>query len=244
MSGKTENELADTDVLNPFIWNDLQKNNYVSVFIHDYFNGISNITKEFYNQAETCNHLFKIPNEYCIDGKKRHQIVLNLILDFKKKYMQSSNNIAIVHYDSGLNQKIEKLNWFDDDLYSFFSAGYYEGYFDNTAIILYSNQGSKFLKKRLSKEQIIEKKLPVAAIYLPEEFIKSKPNSYNNLIANSGILTSAFDIHSTIRDMTCLSPTQNSKNLPIRSISLLDKIPSSRTCHHIGISENFCICDK
>ena len=244
MSGKTEQELADVndaDDINRFILNDLHKNNYASLYIGN-FNGNSNVTKDFFNQAEACNHLFKNMNGECISGKKRHQIYLNLVLDFKKKYMHVANNIAIMHYDS--NQKIEKLNWIDNDLYSFLSTGYYEGYFDNTAIILYSNQGSKFMKKRLKKEQYLEKKMPMAAIYLPEKFINSQPKKYKNLITNSEILTSAFDIHSTLRDLTCLSPIKNNKILPTRSISLLNKISSSRTCRHIGISENYCICAK
>lgn len=59
---------------------------------------------------------------------------------------------------------------------------------------------------------------------------------------NSKLLTSPFDIYSTIRDLTCLNPVLSNLNYPNRSISLLNKISPHRNCEHIGISDHFCTC--
>jgi len=73
-------------------------------------------------------------------------------------------------------------------------------------------------------------------------------NKYKNLKKNAQLLTSPFDIHATIRDLTCTESKLNQpklkKNEFARSISLLKKIPPERNCDHIGISEHFCTCQQ
>jgi hypothetical protein len=93
-----------------------------------------------------------------------------------------------------------------NDLYSFLSNGYNEGLFDNTAIFLYSDHGTRFSNKRSSKERYLEERLPFFAIYLPEEYKLNNPNKFNNLKINTNLLTSPFDIYATVRDLTCLNP--------------------------------------
>lgn len=64
---------------------------------------------------------------------------------------------------------------------------------------------------------------------------------------NKDKLLSPFDIHATIRDLTCLKNSVSNENEHRkykRSISLLDDIPSERTCNDIGISQHFCSCVK
>jgi hypothetical protein len=78
---------------------------------------------------------------------------------------------------------------------------------------------------------------------LPEAYKKQNPNKFNNLIKNSKLLTSPFDIYSTVRDLTCLDETKNFElNNRNRGISLLDEISNERNCEDIGISEHYCTC--
>jgi hypothetical protein len=72
-------------------------------------------------------------------------------------------------------------------------------------------------------------------------------NKYKNLKKNAHLLTTAFDIHATIRDLTCVESKEtlsNKMNDLARSISLLKKISPERNCDHIGISEHFCTCEQ
>jgi len=150
-----------------------------------------------------------------------------------------------MHYVENSHDTNEKFNWVDNDLYTFLSKGYYEGLFDNTAIFLYSDHGLRFSDKRSLNTRYLEERLPFFSIYLPNEYKLANPAKYQNLKLNTKLLTSPFDIHATIRDLTCL-PELNYKNelFTNRSISLLDKISPFRQCDDIGISEHFCTCQK
>lgn len=63
------------------------------------------------------------------------------------------------------------------------------------------------------------------------------PLKYSNLLQNRNKLLTPFDIHATIRDLSCLESKESN-----RSISLLNSIPSNRTCESIGISQHYCLC--
>lgn len=132
----------------------------------------------------------------------------------------------------------ERLNWIDNTLYDFLSRGYRENLFQNTAIFLYSDHGARFVDKRAPHNRYLEERLPFMAIYLPKQFDKVK-----NFNQNLNLLTSPFDIYSTIKELACLDRNKPlNEKFPLRSISLLNKIPKHRECEHIGISDHYCTC--
>ena len=269
-TGQTEEELPNVlknspngryvDEAYPFIWKELHKKGYMSIYLDDASkaSAFNYRLKGFSNN--TCHHYFKhyqhrlaeiLYNKYykskkgkeddfCVGAKKRHRVQLDLLFDFKKIY-KKSKNIAIMHYTENSHQTNEKFNWVDNDLYDFLSNGYNNKLFDNTAIFLYSDHGSRFVDKRSSHNRYLEERLPFFSIYLPEKYKLNNPIKYNNLKMNTKLLTSPFDIYSTVRDLTCLDSITN-KQFPMRSISLFNKIPIERNCEHIGISDHFCTC--
>lgn len=72
---------------------------------------------------------------------------------------------------------------------------------------------------------------------------KANKAKYENLVKNSQQITTALDIHQTLRDLTCLSRDEASDNSNLRSISLMKEIPSNRTCESVGISMHYCVCE-
>ena len=148
-----------------------------------------------------------------------------------------------MHYVENSHESNERFNWIDNDLHSFLSQGFSNGLFDNTAIFLYSDHGSRFSDKRTSSDRYLEERLPFFSIYLPDEYKLANPDKYSNLRINTNLLTSPFDIYATVRDLTCLDSINNKEPSDLdRSISLLNKISSARNCEHIGISDHFCTC--
>ncbi len=185
---------------------------------------------------------FRSFDDLCIGARKRHAIQLDLMLKFKREYNGLFNSIAIMHYVENSHDRIERLDWVDNDLYKFLSTGFNEGLFNNTAIFLFSDHGSRFTDKRLAKNRYLEERLPFISVYLPQHYREIYPDKYNNLKINSNRLTSPFDIHATVRDLTDLPPiSPNSFHLANRSISLLARMPE-RNCEQIGISDHFCTC--
>ena len=182
-------------------------------------------------------------DDFCMGSKKRHKILLDLILDFKRNYKNLANNMAIMHYVENSHDTNERFNWVDNELTEFLQTGNEKGLFENTAIFLFSDHGARFTDKRSSNNRYLEERLPFFSIYLPEAYKKQNPNKFNNLIKNSKLLTSPFDIYSTVRDLTCLDETTNFElNNRNRGISLLDEISNERNCEDIGISEHYCTC--
>ena len=270
-TGKTEEELPSVlksdpngryvDEAYPFIWKKLRKKDYVSIHLDDWpqVSAFSFRMRGFLNHTAT--HYFKqyqlrlwdrvspayfSPNnsndDFCMGSKKRHKILLDLLHDFKKIY-KNKNNLALMHYVENSHDTNERFNWVDKDLHEFLNVGYTQGLFDNTAIFLFSDHGARFNNKKESDDRYLEERLPFFAVYLPNEFKEAHKDKYANLIKNSNLLTSPFDIHETIRDLSCLNEKlKDTKNDKSRSISLLKRISPNRNCDHIGISNHYCTC--
>ncbi len=181
-------------------------------------------------------------DDFCIGAKKRHKALLDLLFKFKHEYNLFSNNFAIMHYVENSHDTNKRFNWVDNDLHAFLKDGFSEGIFNNTAIFLYSDHGTRFADKRESADRYLEERLPFFSIYLPQSYREANPDKYENLKINAKYLTSPFDIHATLRDLTCLDPNPSGLKYPIRSISLLKEIPKERGCEQIGISNHFCVC--
>lgn len=268
-TGKTEEELPSVlksdpkgryvDEAYPFIWKDLL--NYVSLHLDDWpqVSAFTYRMRGFLNHTAT--HYLKhyqlrlwdrvspfyftknnTEDDFCMGSKKRHKILLDLLLDFKRIYKNISNNLAIMHYVENSHDTNERFNWVDNDLFDFLSTGFTDGLFNDTAIFLFSDHGARFNDKRSSSNRYIEERLPFFAVYLPEQYKKEYKNKYNSLLLNSNLLTSPFDIHATVKDLTCSDSEKQKKDTKYRSISLLNKISPERNCQHIGISDHFCSC--
>ena len=247
----------------PFIWKDLHEKGFITLHLEDWphigaFNyrlkGFSNYTCHHYfqhYQFKLLNNMAKLYfrkkkiDDFCVGAKKRHKVLLDLILNFKREYKQLTNNLAIMHFVENSHNTNERFNWVDDDLYRLLKSGNDEGLFENTALFLYSDHGPRFVDKRSSNNRYLEERLPFFAIHLPEKYKKNNPDKYNNFKINSKLLTTPFDIYSTVRDLTCLDQKNNilkGSNRLKRSISLMTKISPKRTCEHIGISDHYCTC--
>jgi hypothetical protein len=197
-------------------------------------------------------------DDFCIGGLKRHKVALDLLYNFKKHYEQKSvRNIAIMHYVENSHDHSDRFNWIDEDLYAFLHNGFKnkqnngndKNLFNNTAIFLYSDHGSRFTDK-LNMQRYLEERLPFFSIYLPQWFKEKYKKEYEHLLKNKKKLVSPFDIYATVRHITCLDnedqlrEENNEDKKKSRSISLLREIDDKRSCEHIGISEHYCTCNK
>lgn len=211
--------------------------------------GMSNKTAHHYMRSyqlslwsRVSGAYFSKKDDFCIGSIKRHKKALNLIDEFISMYEnKSKNHIAIMHYIENSHDGNDRANHSDEDLKYFLKTNFENGRFDNTAIFLYSDHGTRFATERLTSQGDLEERLPFFSIYLPQAYRDSNPIKYKNLVKNSQQLTTALDIYQTIRDLTCLPKSESNNN--IRAQSLLDLIPSNRSCESIGISIHYCVCE-
>ena len=210
--------------------------------------GFSNQTADHYMRAYQLNlwkrvsgAYFANQDDFCIGSTKRHKKALGLIEEFFGAY-SASKRIAIMHYIENSHDGNERASHLDLDLHEFLKTNFQSGTFDNTAIFLFSDHGSRFSEERLSPQGDLEERMPFFSVYLPESFKRTHPTKYQNLVKNGKQITSAFDIHATIRDLTCL---EKITDVPSRfTMSLLDDIPANRSCEQAGVSLHYCICEQ
>lgn len=211
--------------------------------------GFSNKTAHHYMRSYQLGLWRRVQNAYftqkddlCIGSVKRNKKALDLIQEFTEMYQQKANYAAIMHYIENSHDGNERVNYLDHDLMNFLAYNFESGYLNNTALFLYSDHGSRFGKDRWSNQGDLEERLPFVSLFLPESYAKKNPERFKNLRQNSQQLTTPFDIHETIRELSCTKKKDRKKE--IRSISLLDKIPLNRTCQTIGLSVHYCVCDQ
>ena len=135
-------------------------------------------------------------------------------------------------------EKLEKLN-----------------YLDNTLLIVFSDHGARLVPFAYQTEAgLIEENLPFVSIRLPKKLWGTRYEV--NVQNNKNKLVTSFDIYQTLRHFLHLNknylkeldPSQfmindmNTRHL--RGISLLEQIPTNRSCRDAFIPENFCSCNR
>ncbi|KAK9884736.1 hypothetical protein WA026_007581 [Henosepilachna vigintioctopunctata] len=76
------------------------------------------------------------------------------------------------------------------------------GYFDNTIVVLMSDHGIRFGPFRQTYQGGIEDRLPFLFIKVPKQFEKTYPLATANLKWNAEVLTTHFDLHETLLDIS------------------------------------------
>ena len=95
---------------------------------------------------------------------------------------------------------------------------------------------------RNTKQGRLEEYTPFYSIILPPSFKSNYPEFHANIKANTGVLTSHFDVHMTLKHL--LSFPKLSDKMKYGQ-SLFTRInPQTRTCNQTGIPARYCFCSK
>ena len=172
--------------------------------------GMSNRTAHHYMRAYQMGLWNRVSSSYyarnddlCVGAVKRHRRSLNLVNEFIDMYRQRALNfLAIMHYIENTHDGNERAHHLDSDLARFLSENFENGRFANTAIFLFSDHGTRFAAERLTPQGHIEERSPFFAIHLPETYRNSNDRKYQNLKRNAQQVTTCFDVHETVRDLT------------------------------------------
>lgn len=167
---------------------------------------------------------------------KGKRFSVTMISDLSHKYFNDDN------YDTDL------LGTAQDDFIDLLRAFKTDEISENTLLLVMSDHGIRYTNIRLTYQGKIEERLPFVSIVLPERLKKSRPDAEKFLRSNVNVLTTPFDIHTTILDVVGLKHLSNNYKLPgsdlPRGISLLEPIPASRSCSEAYIHPHWCACLK
>ncbi|CAL1534008.1 unnamed protein product, partial [Lymnaea stagnalis] len=262
VSGQLQHEVPDIhnqtlDGLN-FVWNDFKRQGYATMFAEDephlgVFNlrlgGFDQIPTDHYMryfwQAQRESHLRQACSEqFCTGPTPNHQYLFQYLDDFFLKYRNISR-FAVGFSGELSHDEVNPSQYLDSDLLNFFRRLRRKGQLKDTAVIVFSDHGSRRGKVRMTLQGKIEERLPFLAIYLPEDFRKKHSDLYRNVVMNAARLTSPFDVHETLLDLLDFIELSYFLFLQVstsrRGISLLRAIPANRTCAEAGIETHWSV---
>lgn len=256
LTGKSELEMPDARKINKNVYFDprdflfglLKLDGYHTAYFEDSpktgtfqyrFNGFKYQPADHYLRP----FLLESTDKYCVGAVPTYALMLNLTLQFIKragKRFCFTFIADICHDDSNLVATIE------DDLSKFLKALKVNKILENTVVFVMADHGPRYSEMRSIYEGKIEERLPFMAIVLPkriEEFIR---NAKMFLRANADVLTTPFDIHTTILDVVGLGYLSNQYEVPgsdlRRGMSLLSHIPETRSCVEADVLTHWCAC--
>lgn len=180
---------------------------------------------------------------YCVGDKPTFLLLLDLTRQFMKvrgKRFCFTFISDICHDDFNL------ISTAEDDLVDFLRHVKRSGYLEDTMVIVMGDHGPRFGPLRETSEGRLDERLPLMSIILPEQLNWERPDALRSLQANAHVLTTPFDIHTTLLDAMGLSQHASDyvvKNATLkRGLSLLKPIPRNRTCEDAAVSPRWCVC--
>ena len=256
----------------PLIWNDYEEDGYITTFNEDMPNiGTFNFMRDgfryfpthVYGQSYWCQH-YKIRSNkrgFCHYKRPSYSYWLEPIEMFVEQ-MNLVHNINVPYFS---------FNWFTEYTHDYFAIPpdfdvairdllikfQSKGYLDNTMLIVMTDHGNKLVSYASTDSGKKERSLPFFSLKLPNNLANSK--YHKNLLNNKDKLVTPFDLYKTLNhflfinnyDLNEADPFCNSlfktyslKKRQLRGISLVETIPSNRTCNEALIPVSFCSCFK
>ncbi|XP_063897306.1 uncharacterized protein LOC110375425 [Helicoverpa armigera] len=182
-------------------------------------------------------------SDFCLGAIPQYQLFLNLTDEFLqfdgKKFCFTF--IADISHDN-----FNLISTADDAVLSFLETLKRKKVFEDTLVIVMGDHGSRYSKYRSTYQGKIEERMPLTAIFLPEKLKQRRPSALKALRQNKAVLTTHFDLHTTLLDVLDLKDYSNKYKVPgsdiPRAMTLLEPIPSNRTCSEAGIMQHWCAC--
>ncbi|KAL3847013.1 hypothetical protein ACJMK2_017950 [Sinanodonta woodiana] len=258
LTGRTEIELPEArrGKLNavsldnfPFIFKAFKEHGYVTQWGEDMAHiGTFNLRLMGFKRQPVQHYLrpfflAAIPNyghfkPYCLGSKPRHVVMLNWIKEFVSIY-EHYPKFSFVFNSELSHEDNNNVGLLDDDILDFLKYLNTNGHLQNTVLVMMSDHGSRFHSFRNTEQGKLEERLPYFGFLFPPLFYQKYPTLMNNFHQNTKLLVTPFDIHETFMDILNGSGNGDTSK---RGISLLRRIPITRTCKEAHVEPHWCAC--
>ena len=146
---------------------------------------------------------------------------------------------------------MESLNSIDDALFNFFvSLGRQKTLLENTLLIVASDHGFWNHQYSRTHEGLLERRLPLLLIRVPESLSKTHPQLSGYVQSNSHRITSHHDTYQTLVHIAQLVSGKSKRRKKVLEsseqdfqYSLLEPIPVGRNCEDAHIPAAMCACN-
>ena len=177
--------------------------------------------------------------EYCINSRASHKVSFEYLLSYFRAYKNipkfSLVTHAVISHDS-----LNSIGYADDDFKNFLQQMNKESFLNNTFLVIFGDHGSRYSKARQTIQGKLEERLPFLSITTPKWFPEQYPKLYNNLVHNSGVLTTPFDLYATLRHITTYPEYPGGITTGQSLFNRIDE--GNRTCDVAGVEEHWCPC--
>ncbi|XP_059622709.1 uncharacterized protein LOC132265928 [Phlebotomus argentipes] len=252
-----------------FIWRDFAKRGYLTAFAEDigylglfnYFKkGFRNQPTDYYTRPiitamERQIAYHKMGNVFfCLGSKTPFEILFDYIGKFVQS-LQRKRFFGFFWTSSFTHDYLNMPRLIDDELVDFFRR-FSDGALSNdTVLIVMSDHGLRWGSFRSTYQGMMEERQPFMYSIFPKWFHAEFPRAMRHFRRNSRRLTSHFDLHEMLRDLSRLEQLEDvavdvratelaaADPLP-RGVSLFLPIPATRTCDAAGISPHWCTCHE
>jgi len=177
----------------------------------------------------------------CFGNKHAHHHHFDFVKSFFKAY-EGVGRMSFNHILAGHEGTLSEIEIVDKHFPEFLK--HMDQHFsNNTVTIIFGDHGPRYGEYRQTLVGKLEERLPALFVLVPPWLIQKYPYIAANLQQNQHLLTTAFDIHQTVRDIMLLE--QPFLDLPIKNntgVSLLRPIPRNRSCEDVNIQSHWCAC--
>ncbi|KAJ7370610.1 hypothetical protein OS493_031346 [Desmophyllum pertusum] len=230
-----------------WIFNDFKEKGYATMFSEDSPDAASfNYRLSGFRDPPTDHYARpfwmaanKMLSRYCINSRASHDVSLKYLLSFFRSYKDRPKFAFSSHADISHNA-VNPVGYADDDLKATLQTMEKESFLNNTLLIIFGDYGPRFSAFRKTIQGKLEERFPFMSITTPKWFSGKFPALYKNLVHNSRVLTSPFDVYATLRHI--LSYPQYPSGI-VTGQSLFSRIDEkNRTCASAGVEDHWCPC--
>lgn len=240
-----------------FVWNEYKKAGYVTstgednanigMFIYNKFGFLEQPVDHYWNTfsalAQKWTGNIKLFNcIQCLGDTPMYISLQNYVLKYLNTYRKVNGKVFGFFWVNSLSHDSFNYPQVSDAQFKKFFQEFREQ--NDTILIFLSDHGFRWYPIRATLQGKIESNLPALYIILPNSFKAKHPKAVQNLRINARRLTTHFDLHQTLKDIS--RKTYNTDPPPpnSRGISLFKVVPDNRTCKSAGIQPTFCPCNK
>ena len=240
---------SNSDTVDKWRWifKDFKEHGYATLFSEDFprvasFNyrllgfkdpPTDHYSRPFWLEAEN------IIKGHCISGRASHNISLEYLMSFYRAYKDRPKFSLVTHAVISHDDQ-NTIGYTDDDLKAILQTMEKEFFLNRTLLIIFGDHGARFSDVRKSIQGKLEERLPFMSITVPKWFTRKYRNLYKNLIHNSEVLTTPFDVYATLRHILSYPNYPSGITTGQSLFNRIDK--DNRTCENSGVEEHWCPC--
>ncbi|XP_049699680.2 uncharacterized protein LOC110375418 [Helicoverpa armigera] len=210
------------------------------------YNGFQHQPADHYLRALLLEKAYHDPHRYqyhCLGAIPQYQAYLNLA---NECIQLDGNKFCFTFISDISHDDFNLISTADEAVLAFLETLNGRKVFEDTLVIVMADHGHRHSAFRSTYQGKIEERTPLMAIILPEKLKQRRPNALKALRQNKDVLTTHYDLHTTLLDVLDLKDYSNKYKVPgadiPRAMTLLEPIPSNRTCSEAGVMQHWCAC--